>query len=157
MSEEGALQALLAHHLALAGEASRKVADLRLAVASGQPYEEAAGEIVAFFTEEVAPHAAAEEHTVFRVAGTRFVLAPTVRKMTSEHRDLAALTEALAGASSGLEALEVAERLSAALADHLDKENEALLARLKDEGRTSMAELLADVRYATNRLRSQPA
>jgi hemerythrin-like domain-containing protein len=157
MTDADALKAMRACHRQLAEEVRARVAALRRAVAAADgSYVEQAGELISFLSDEVLPHAAAEELTLYRSAATRSALALALNEMTSEHRRLVALTEDLSNATSGPEALLAAEQVSALLGEHLEREDGQLLRRLYEEGRVNLPELVVDVRYATNRIRSEP-
>src|ERR1035441_4068853 len=71
------------------------------AVESGIAYEPAVAALFAYLAEEVLPHAVAEEHSIYRVAGARADLADTVNEMTAEHRVLTSTTQSLANAQIG--------------------------------------------------------
>jgi hypothetical protein len=154
MGQADAVRAILDTHQRLLDGVAGKVDELHAAVARQEPFERQKAELVAFMVEAVLPHAAAEEHTVFRTAATRSVMAPSVDEMAAEHRRLTALTQALAGASTLSKVLRAADELCSLLASHLSTENEELVLRLRDEGRADLVEMLVDVRYAVNRVKS---
>jgi hypothetical protein len=157
MTGADALMTMRACHSRLVDEVQARVAALRKTVATDGSYSAQAAELASFLFDEVLPHAAAEELTVYRSASSRSALAPALKEMAEEHRRLASLAQALAGASDGPGALLAAEQVSALLEGHLDREDGQLLARLYDEGRVDLPQLVIDVRYATNRIRSEPA
>ncbi len=131
MTEADAFEAMLAHHRSLTEGVDRRLAALRNAVAANAAFEAAAAQLVAYLAEEVLPHAQAEEQTVYQAAGQKDDLAATVQAMTAEHRRLAELSEKLARATEGQEALVAAATIGPLFATHVDKENDLLLPRLR--------------------------
>ena len=123
----GALEAMVAHHAALADGLARRVGALRAAVESQDHHETAAAELVAYLAKEVLPHAMAEEHTLYQAAVAREDLAETVAGMVDEHRRLVSLAERLATAGDGAAAVAEAEAIGALFAGHVAKENELIL------------------------------
>ena len=105
---------------------------------SGIAYEPAAAALVAYLAEQVLPHAMAEEHTIYRVAGARADradLVDTVHEMTAEHRVLTSATESLANAATAPAALEQAKQIGTLFTVHVNKENDLLLPiLLEDDG-----------------------
>ena len=132
--ETEAFEAMLAHHRSLTEGVAERVGALSKAVAEEDRYEPAVAELIAFLAEEVLPHASAEEPTIYQAATETGDLAETVQEMSSEHRRLAALTEALANASNGPSALELASTVGSLFAAHVDRENEVILPRLQAQG-----------------------
>lgn len=134
ITETEAFEAMLAHHRSLTEGVAKRVGALGEVVGDEGRYEPVAADLLAFLAEEVLPHAAAEEGTIYQAARASGDLATTVEEMTAEHRRLAALAEALANAPSGRSALEAASSASALFAAHVDRENEVILPRLQAEG-----------------------
>lgn len=90
--------------------------------------------LVAFCTEEVLPHAMAEEKTLYRVAGDLPRIRLLVQAMQGEHLTLRELTGDLAAAGTQGEIIGLAAALNAVFQSHLVKENEILLPALIDAG-----------------------
>ncbi|MEU8247803.1 DUF2249 domain-containing protein [Nonomuraea sp. NPDC048916] len=90
--------------------------------------------LVAYCTEEVLPHAAAEEETLYRVAASRPETALLVRSMTREHVILRDLVGELEKAGTMGEIVSAAASLNALFQAHLEKENDVLLPALADAG-----------------------
>jgi uncharacterized protein (DUF2249 family) len=131
MTETEAFEAMLAHHRSLTEGVNVRVAALGTAVAANAAFEARAAELVAYLAEEVLPHAQAEERTVYQAASQKADLVATVQSMTAEHRRLADLSEKLARAGEGQEALVAASTIGSLFASHVDKENDLLLPRLR--------------------------
>ncbi len=134
-TDTGALDAMLAHHAALADGVARRVGALRSAVEGQDRYETAAAALVAYLAKEVLPHAMAEEHTLYQAAAAKADLAETVAGMVDEHRSLVSMAERLATTDDASAAAAEAEAIGALFASHVGKENELVLPPLAaDEG-----------------------
>jgi iron-sulfur cluster repair protein YtfE (RIC family) len=151
MTDTEAFEAMLAHHRSLTDGVAGRVATLRAALASGTRYQASAAELVRYLADEVLPHAQAEEQTIYPAAGQKPDLAGTVKQMTDEHRRLADLSEQLARAAGGQEALVAANAIGPLFAAHVDKENVVLLPRLRDDQGTGLAALLGQMRDLLDR------
>ena len=149
ITDAEAFEAMLAHHRTLQDQVARRVATLRQVVGSGSSAEPAVAELVAYVADEVLPHAIAEEHSVYEAAGGLPGLAGTVPEMTAEHRQLAALVEALANSPSPSTAAEVAVSIDTLFAAHVAKENDLLLRPLQADGTVSLSELLVQMHRLT--------
>lgn len=141
MTNEQAFEAMLAHHASLVDGVETRVTPLAERVAGGHSVEVAVADLVAFLATEVLPHAAAEEITIYRAAGTRADLASTVAEMTNEHRVLASAIERLAR-SEAPEAAEEATVIAALFRAHVGKENDILLPALLADPEAGLSELL---------------
>ena len=149
LTEVEALEAMLAHHRTLdEGVRSRALA-LAQAAASADPYDSAAAELVAYFAEEVLPHAIAEEHTIYRIAESLPELAATVGEMIGEHRRLAAMIDGLGEAMDGPAAASQSEQIATLFTAHVAKENDILLPALLADDAIDLAELLVQMHQLT--------
>ena len=81
ITQTEALEAMLRHHRTLEEHVGIRIAALAGAVGNGIGYEPAVAALLTYLAEEVLSHAAAEEHTIYRVAGARADLADTVNEM----------------------------------------------------------------------------
>ncbi|MDA8357826.1 MAG: DUF2249 domain-containing protein [Actinomycetota bacterium] len=143
------LEAMLAHHAALADGVSRRVGALRVAVERQDHHEAAVAELVAYLAREVLPHAIAEEHTIYQVAAAKADLAETVAGMVDEHHKLASLAERLATAGDGVLAAVEADAISALFAAHVASENELVLPPLAADEAVDLAGLLVRMHELT--------
>ena len=148
-TDAGALEAMLAHHAALADGVARRVASLRTAVERQGHHEAAGAELVAYLAKEVLPHAVAEEHTLYQAAAAKADLAETVGRMVEEHRKLVSLAERLATAGDARAAATEAETIGALFAAHVDRENELILPPLAADEAVDLAELLVEMHRLT--------
>ena len=147
-NDTGALEAMLAHHAALADGVERRVGALRSAVERQDNYGAATAELVAYLAKEVLPHAMAEEHTLYQAAGARADLAETVAGMVDEHRELVSLAERLATADDASAAAD-AEAIGVLFAAHVAKENELVLPPLAADKAVDLAALLVQMHRLT--------
>jgi uncharacterized protein (DUF2249 family) len=148
-TDTGALEAMLAHHGALADGVARRVASLRAAVERQDHRGAAAAELVAYLAKEVLPHAMAEEHTLYQAAAAKEDLAETVAGMVDEHRQLVSLADRLATADEASLAAAEAEMIGALFASHVVKENELILPPLAADEAVDLAGLLVQMHRLT--------
>jgi uncharacterized protein (DUF2249 family) len=148
-TDTGALEAMLAHHAALADGVARRVDALRVAVERQDHHGAAAAELVAYLAKEVLPHAMAEEHTLYQAAAAKADLAETVAGMVDEHRKLVALAERLATTEDASAAATAAEAIGALFASHVVKENELVLPPLAADEAVDLAGLLVQMHRLT--------
>ncbi len=148
-----AFEAMLTHHRNLEDQVARRVTTLRASVDGYGPYEPAAAELVAYLAEEVLPHAIAEEHSMYYAAAGLPDLAGTVAEMIAEHRQLAALVEALATSKSPAAAAELAASIGTLFTAHVAKENDRLLPPLQADDTVSLPEVLMQMHRLTEAAR----
>jgi len=143
-----ACEAVRAHHRVLDEQLRTHVAAVSAAVAAGRPHEAALAGLVAYLAEEVLPHAAAEEETLYP-AGAHGALTRTVSEMIGEHRVLSAAAGRLASAPHGAAAAEQAGQIADLFAAHVARENDILLPALLAERGADLAALLAEMHRRT--------
>ncbi|HUZ40721.1 MAG TPA: DUF2249 domain-containing protein [Acidimicrobiales bacterium] len=150
ITEIEAFEAMLQHHRTLVADVDNRIAALSEAVNSGTACEPAVAELITYLAEEVIPHAAAEELSIYRTAATRADLAKTVDEMIAEHRVLTAAVESLANASSGPAALTQATQIATFFTAHVVKENELLLPALLEDNDVDLVKLLEQMHQLTS-------
>jgi uncharacterized protein (DUF2249 family)/iron-sulfur cluster repair protein YtfE (RIC family) len=143
-----AYEAMLAHHRMLDEQLGTYATAVSGAVAVGYPHEAAVAGLVAYLAEEVLPHAAAEEETLYPAAA-HGNLTRTISEMIGEHRVLSAAAERLAGASRGAAAAAQARHIADLFSAHVAKENDILLPALLAERDADLAVLLAEMHRHT--------
>ncbi|MDA8294516.1 MAG: DUF2249 domain-containing protein [Actinomycetota bacterium] len=148
-ADASALDAMLAHHAALADGVARRVTTLRVATEVQGAYELPAAELVAYLARDVLPHAMAEEHTLYQAAAAKADLAETVAGMVDEHHRLTAMAEQLATADDGPAALQAAEAIGTLFAGHVTKENEVILPPLAADPGVDLSGLLVRMHHLT--------
>ena len=148
-TDSGALEAMLAHHAALADGVTRRVADVRAAVEREDRHGTTTAELVGYLAKEVLPHAVAEEHTLYQTAAAKADLAGTVAGMVDEHRTLVSLAERLAMAGNGALAAAEAEAIGELFVAHVAKENELVLPPLAADESVDLAAVLVQMHRLT--------
>ena len=156
ITQTEAFDAMLEHHRALDEHVGARIAALVGAAESGIAYEPAVAALVTYLAEEVLPHAVAEEHSIYRVAGVRTDLADTVEEMTAEHRVLVSATESLANAATAPAALELAKQIGTLFTTHVNKENDLLLPVLLEDDDIDLAQLLVQMHRLTEAAQETP-
>jgi uncharacterized protein (DUF2249 family) len=140
---EEAYEAMRSHHWVLSEQLSARAAAVSEAVTAGRPHEAAVVDVITYLAEEVLPHAAAEEGTIYPAAAAHDGLAGTVNEILAEHHTLSQAAEALAGLSDGPTAAEQARQVAKLFAAHADRENDALLPALLADEDVALPALLA--------------
>ena len=156
ITQTEAFDAMLQHHRTMVEQVGIRIASLEAAVTSGVAHESAVAALVAYLAEEVLPHAVAEEHTIYRVAGARADLAGRVGEMTAEHRALTSATESLANAATAPAALELATQIGALFTTHVGKENDLLLPALLEDDNVDLTQLLMQMHRLTEAAQDNP-
>ncbi len=141
-----AVRSIRAHHAQLTQGLSGRVCSVRDAVRGGGDTQAARDGLLAFLDEELMPHAAAEERTLYAAGRTLAEGRLLVEAMTEEHRALAALLAALRGQSEPLDLAVSAAQIESLFGVHLYKENELLLPVLLDTG-ADLRALLHDTHH----------
>ncbi len=134
--------ALIARHAELQGVLDHWAGVLAGAVDSGGRVRPARNLLRAFLTDEVLPHARAEERTLYRAARRDPDASLLVQALISEHRILASMAGRLGEPGSPAATAAQAAAISAVFASHVDKEDSLLLPALERSG-TDLAALLA--------------
>ena len=141
-----AYEAMRTHHRLLSEQLSSRAAAVSEAVTAGRPHDAAVAGLIAYLAEEVLPHAAAEEETIYpAAAAARGDLAGTVNEMAAEHGTLSAAAGALAGLADGTAAAGQARQIADLFAAHAAEENEVLLPALLANDDVDLAALLAQM------------
>jgi len=150
ITEAEAYEAMRAHHQMLDEQLSTYVAAVSGAVAAGRSHGAAVAGLVAYLAEEVLPHAAAEEETMYP-AVAHGNLTGTISEMIAEHRVLSAAAERLASAPDGAAAAKQAGQIAELFAAHVGRENDILLRALLAERDVDLAALLAEMHRRTEK------
>ena len=105
--------------------------------------------LIAYLAEEVLPHAAAEEKTIYPAAAAHAGLADTVGEMIAEHVTLSAAGARLAALTDGTAAAEQAQQIAGLFAAHASRENDVLLPALLADESVDLAGLLGRMHGST--------
>lgn len=143
-----AYEAMLEHHKRLGEELAGRADAVSGEVAAGRPYGAAVAGLVAYLAEEVLPHAAAEEKTIYPAAA-RAGLAGTVEEMIAEHVTLSALGTQIAALTDGEAAAGQAQQIAGLFTAHAARENDVLLPALLTDKSADLAGLLAQMHDST--------
>jgi uncharacterized protein (DUF2249 family)/iron-sulfur cluster repair protein YtfE (RIC family) len=139
-----AYEAMLEHHKRLGEELAGRAGAVSGAVAAGRPYGAAVAGLVAYLAEEVLPHAAAEEKTIYPAAA-RAGQAGTVEEMIAEHVTLSALGAQIATLTDSEAAAGQAQQIAALFTSHAARENDVLLPALLAGKSADLAQLMAQM------------
>ncbi len=140
-----AYKAMLEHHKRLGERLAGRADAVSGAVAAGEPYGAAVAGLVAYLAEEVLPHAAGEEQTIYAAAAAHADLASTVSEMIAEHVTLSALGARVATLTDGTAAAGQAQQIAGLFTAHAAKENDMLLPALLADKSVDLAGLLAQM------------
>ncbi|HEV2258207.1 MAG TPA: DUF2249 domain-containing protein [Streptosporangiaceae bacterium] len=146
-----AYEAMLTHHRLLGEELAGRADAVSGAVAAGQPYGVAVAGLIAYLAEEVLPHAAAEEKTIYPAAAAHACLAGVVGEMIAEHVSLSAAGARLAVLTDGAAAAGQAQQIAGLFTAHAAKENDILLPTLLADPSVDLAALLGRMHGATGK------
>ena len=142
-----AYEAIRAHHQALGeGLTERANAVLRAAV-DRQPHAPAVADFIAYVGEEILPHAAAEEKTIYPAVVAHTRLGDLVGEMITEHAALSTSAVRLTTLADGGAAAEQAQDIAELFASHAAKENDVLLPALIADGSVDLGELLGQMHH----------
>jgi iron-sulfur cluster repair protein YtfE (RIC family) len=143
-----AYEAMLEHHRRLGEELAGRADAVSREVAARRPYGAAVAGFVAYLAEEVLPHAAAEEKSIYPAAA-RAGLADVVEEMTAEHVTLSALGARIASLPDGEAAAGQAQQIAGLFTRHAARENDVLLPALLADKSADLAGLLAQMHDST--------
>jgi uncharacterized protein (DUF2249 family) len=145
ITETEAYEAMLEHHKRLGGELARCADAVSGAVAAERPYGAAVADLIAYLAQEVLPHAAAEEKTVYPAAAKHADIAGIVAEMTVEHVTLSALGARLAALTDGAAAAVQAQQIAGLFTAHAARENDVLLPALLGDESVDLVALLGQM------------
>lgn len=107
---------------------------LSAAADSGSPVRPVRNLLRAFLSDEVLPHARAEERTLYRAARRDPAMGLLVQELAREHRLLASMAGGLAEPARPADSAAQAAAISALFASHVAKEDSLLLPSLERSG-----------------------
>ena len=162
ITETAAYEAMLEHHKRLGEELAVRADAVSGAVAAGRPYGAAVAGLIAYLAEEVLPHAAAEERTVYPAAAAHADMTGLVGEMIAEHVTLSALGARLAALTDSAAAAEQARQIARLFTTHAAKENDIVLPALVADQSVDLTALLERMHggageQAHDRAPAQPA
>ena len=137
-----AYDAIRAHHRALSDGLTDRANGVLRAAVDRQPLEPAVADFVAYVNEEVLPHAAAEEKTIYPAVVAHTQLGNLIGDMITEHAALSMSAARLTTLTDAAEAAKQAQEIADLFTSHAEKENDVLLPALIDDDTVDLAELL---------------
>ncbi len=146
-ADAAAVEAVKHHHAQLAGALEALVeatvtAVGRLGDDGAHPLTTARLALLRFCDEELLPHAAAEEQSMYPAGGAFDIGTLLVEAMTAEHRVIGGLVERIRSEDSPVRIASTAVALRVLFGSHLAKENDIILPLLAAEPSVSVAALL---------------
>jgi uncharacterized protein (DUF2249 family)/iron-sulfur cluster repair protein YtfE (RIC family) len=147
-SDAAAVDAVMRHHAELAGALGARVDALVTAVGAVAgngmaPVNRSRGLLVDFCADELLPHAAAEEATLYPAAASDQRAGLLVEAMLAEHRVLLGLVEDVRATDSPVGAAATATALRVLFDVHLAKENDLILPLVAADPGVSLSAILA--------------
>lgn len=115
---------------------------LTSAATNGGPVQPVRNLLRFFLTDEVLPHARAEERTLYRAARRNASVVPLLQDLMSEHESLKSMTAGLSQPAPPAAVAAQAAAIAALFATHVAEEDSLLLPALERSG-TDLAALLA--------------
>jgi uncharacterized protein (DUF2249 family) len=142
-ADADAVPAIEAHHAELTGGVAARTRVLVDAATRGTAWEEARGDLVAFATDAVLPHATAEEKVLYQAARAQARGALLIDALVAEHGVLRSLVEELSEATQPVAAAATARAFEVLFASHVSEENEIVLPLLAAAPDVALGELVA--------------
>ncbi len=142
MSNQEIAQAMRGHHAIMAQQLQDLAQKLETPESAWQSAREA---VAAYLTNEVLPHAAAEESTVYRVGTNLANLTKLIESMLYEHTVIQSLTERLQGSPTQSQALTLAAQAAKLFEVHAEKENRFIIAVLEPREDVDLEAVLGDM------------
>ncbi len=142
-----AVEAIKEHHAAMAGALGVRVSAVQQAARSGQDVTTSRDAVVAWSRDELLPHAAAEEQTIYAAAAVRPEGRLLVEALVADHRLIARLVDRLAAAADAITAVGAASSLESLFLAHMAKENEQVLPFLAADTSVSVSDLLGGMHH----------
>ena len=137
-----AVEAIREHHAAMAGALGGKVTALQRAAHRGEDAVAERDAVVAWARQELLPHAAAEEATIYAAAAERAEARLLVEALVADHRVITDLVDRVAEAPHAVAAAGAAFSREQLFLAHMAKENDQVLPFLAAEPSVSLASLL---------------
>ena len=119
-----------------------RVDAVRMAARNDQDVSTARDAVVAWSRDELLPHAAAEEQTIYAAAAAKPEGRLLVEALVADHHLIGEQVERLAGAPDAVAAASAAAALEALFLVHLAKENEQVLPLLAADPAIAVSDLL---------------
>ena len=142
-----AVEAIKDHHAAMAGALGTRVSAVQEAARLGHDVAAARDAVVAWSRDELLPHAAAEEQTIYAAAAERSEGRLLVEALVADHRVITDMVDRVAQAADAVTAASAAASLEALFLAHMAKENEQVLPFLVADPTVSVSDLLGGMHH----------
>ena len=142
-ADHHAVETVKAHHAKLAGALRARTGTVLEAARQGQDVAAARDALLAWASDELLPHAAAEEQTLYAAAAERPEGRLLVEALVADHRAIKELVDRLARPADAVTTAAAAAGLEATFLTHMEKENEQVLPLLAADRAVSVADLVA--------------
>jgi uncharacterized protein (DUF2249 family) len=136
-----AVDTIKEHHAQLAGNLTVLTEAMLTAAEHGGDVGTARAAAVKFVTEQLLPHAAAEENALYPAAARDERARPLIESMIAAHRVIGTLAERIRNERSALRATAAAEALRVVFDAHLADENERILPIVAADPDVSLADV----------------
>ncbi|HEY9267101.1 MAG TPA: DUF2249 domain-containing protein [Mycobacterium sp.] len=136
-----AVETIKNHHAQLAGSLTALTEAMLTAAEQGGDLGTARAATVRFVTEQLLPHAAAEEDALYPAAARDERARPLIESMIAAHRVIGTLAQRIRSEPSGLRATAAAEALRVVFNAHLADENERILPIVAADPEVSLADV----------------
>ncbi len=148
MSNQAVAQKMREHH-ALMARQLHILADNVLT--QKEQWETARNEVGAYLTDDILPHAAAEEATIYRVGSETESLKGLIESMLFEHGIIRETRDRLLAAPKWEEALVLGTEAARLFDVHAEKENRFIIAVLEPRNDIDLASVLGDMHHLLSR------
>lgn len=136
-----AVETIKSHHAQLAVSLAALTEAMLAAAERGGDVEATRAATVRFVSEELLPHAVAEEDALYPAAARDDRARPLIESMIAAHRVIGVLAERIRSEPSGLRAAAAAEALRVVFDAHLADENDRILPLVAADPGVSLAEV----------------
>ena len=140
---DGTAGAIRDHHARMVSDLQARVDLLRSDAAAGRDHHRAAAAVLSMLEEQLLPHAAAEEQTLYPLAARRDDLRTLIEAMVGEHRHLQSAIDDLRSVTGGTEAAAEAQAISTVFRLHAGKEDDFVVPALASDPGIDLAGVLA--------------
>ncbi len=148
MTNQEVGQAMRQHHALMARQLHALVDNV---VTQKEQWETARNEVSAYLADDILPHAAAEEATVYQVAAQVESMKGLVDSMLFEHGIIRETREKLLTAPKWEQALTLSAEAARLFAVHAEKENRFIIAVLERRSDVNLASVLGDMHHLLSR------
>ncbi|MDP3972341.1 MAG: hemerythrin domain-containing protein [Candidatus Nanopelagicales bacterium] len=135
-------EAVISHHAAMVGRVDELVGAVAAAITAGVETGTARDAVVAYFRNEVLPHAKAEESTLYEAAARNDRARMLIETMTVEHDTIAESISRLEQAEESGAVGAAAGALDALFTTHVGRENDFVIPLLAGDPSVSLAGLV---------------